>query len=150
MDKMRLVEEKYMKKNVPAFNVGDTVKVYLKIVEEGKTRIQVFEGVVIARKGNGTREAFTVRKLSYGEGVERVFKVHSPSIDKIEVAKKGKVRRAKLYYLRKKIGKKTKIEEGKLEEERPKEGKPEEKTEEKAEEGRGDEVSRTESPEQGV
>jgi len=131
MDKIRGIEEKYLKKDIPKFNVGDTARVYMKIVEEGKTRIQAFEGVVIARKGSGTRQAFTVRKISYGEGVERVFQLHSPSIDKIEVIKKGEVRRAKLYYLRKKVGKKTKIEE-------------------KAEESRGDEVPREEGPKEGV
>lgn len=111
MDKMRKIEEAYLKKDIPKFNVGDTIRVYMKIVEEGKTRIQAFEGVVIGRKGSGMRQVFTVRKISYGEGVERVFQLHSPAIDRIEVVKKGDVRRAKLYYLRKKIGKKTKIEE---------------------------------------
>ncbi len=129
-DKIKRAEESFLKKDVPDFNVGDTVKVHVKIVEEEKTRIQVFEGVVIARKGSGIRESFTVRRISYGEGVERIFQIHSPSIDKIEVIRKGEVRRAKLYYLRKKIGKKTKIEE-------------------KGEE-RQDEVLRKESPEAGV
>jgi len=111
MDKIRRIEEKYLRKDIPKFNVGDTVRVHMKIVEEGKTRIQAFEGTVIARKGSSVREAFTVRKVSYGEGVERVFQLHAPSIDKVEIVKKGKVRRAKLYYLRKKVGKKTKIDE---------------------------------------
>ena len=131
MDKIKFIEEKYLKKDVPEFTAGDTVRVYMKIVEEGKTRIQAFEGVVIARKGSGTRQVFTVRKISYGEGVERVFQLHSPSIEKIEVIKKGKVRRAKLYYLRKKVGKKTKIKE-------------------KAEESRGDEIPREQGPKEGV
>ena len=131
MDKIRFIEEKYLKKDVPEFNAGDTVRVYMKIVEEGKTRIQAFEGVVIARKGSGTRQVFTVRKISYGEGVERVFQLHAPSIEKIEVIKKGKVRRAKLYYLRKKVGKKTKIKE-------------------KAEEARGDEIPREQGPKEGL
>jgi len=93
------------------FNVGDTVCVHVKIKEEGKTRTQVFEGIVIKRKGSGSGEMFTVRRISYGEGVERTFPIHAPSISKIEVKRKGTVRKAKLYYLRKKIGKASKIEE---------------------------------------
>ncbi len=116
MDKIRLVEEKFMKK-APDFNISDIVRVYIKIREEDKTRTQAFEGVVIARKGSGIRETFTVRRISYGEGVERVFQLHSPLLEKIEVVKFGKVRRAKLYYLRKRVGKATKIEEEKLAEE---------------------------------
>jgi len=108
---MDLVESKYLKKDVPQFSVGDTVDVQLKIVEEGKGRIQTFEGVVIARAGSGLKETFTVRKISYGEGVEMVFPLHSPSIDKVNVVKKGDVRRAKLYYLKWKVGKETKVEE---------------------------------------
>jgi large subunit ribosomal protein L19 len=112
MDKYaKLVEASQLKKDIPQFNVGDTVDVFVKIVEEGKTRAQSFEGVVIARKGSGLGETFTVRKISYGEGVERVFPLHSPSIEKIIVAKKGDVKRAKLYYLKRKIGKETKVEE---------------------------------------
>lgn len=111
MNKIETLEKAYLRKDIPAFSPGDTVKVHIKIVEEDKMRIQVFEGVVISRKGGGIRETFTVRRISYGEGVERVFKLHSPSIEKIELAKKGNVKRAKLYYLRKKIGKKAKIEE---------------------------------------
>ena len=103
-------EKGYKKKDPVQFGVGDTVEVHARIVEEGKKRIQVFEGVVIKKKGTGLRETFTVRKLSYGEGVERTFPVHSPNIEKVVVTKKGDVRRAKLYYLRGKIGKKTKIE----------------------------------------
>lgn len=99
-----------MKKDIPKFNIGDTVDVNVKIVEEGKKRIQVFEGVVIGRRGSGVRQTFTVRKVSYGEGVERTFPLHSPNIERIVVTKKGDVRRAKLYYLRGKVGKKTKIE----------------------------------------
>ena len=86
--------------------VGDTVRVYVRIKEEGKTRIQVFEGVAIKKKGSGTSATFTVRRISYGEGVERTFPLHSPAIEKIEVKKKGSTRRAKLYYLRKRKGKK--------------------------------------------
>ena len=112
MDKyVDLVEAKYLKKDIPKFNVGDTVDVQLKIVEEGKSRLQTFEGTVIARAGSGLRETFTVRKISYGEGVEMVFPLHSPSIDKVKVVKKGDVRRAKLYYLKRKVGKETKVEE---------------------------------------
>ena len=112
MEKMlKLVESKFLKKDVPQFNIGDTVDVQLKIVEEGKSRIQTFEGIVIARAGSGLTETFTVRKVSYGEGVEMVFPIHSPSIDNVKVVKKGDVRRAKLYYLKRKIGKETKVEE---------------------------------------
>jgi len=100
-----------MKKGLPRFKAGDTVKVFVKIKEGDKTRLQVFEGVVIAKKGSSVRETFTVRRVSYGEGLERVFQLHSPSIDSIEVIKKGKTRRAKLYYLKKKVGKHTKVEE---------------------------------------
>jgi len=107
---IRNFEKDYIKKEIPKFKVGDTVDVHVKIIEEGKKRIQVFEGVVIAMKGTGLRKSFTVRKVSYGEGVERTFPVHSPNVEKIVVTKKGDVRRAKLYYLRGKIGKKTKIE----------------------------------------
>ena len=111
MDKIKLIEKKFLKKDMPNFKVGDTVKVYVKLVEEEKTRIQSYEGTVIAKKGSGSKESFIVRRISYGEGVERTFFLNSPFIEKIEVAKKGSVKRAKLYYLRKKIGKGTKIEE---------------------------------------
>ncbi len=107
---IRDFESNYAKKDIPKFRVGDTVEVHVKIVEEGKKRIQIFEGTVIGRKGSGIRETFTVRKVSYGEGVERVFPVHSPNIEKIVISKKGSVKRAKLYYIRGKLGKKTKIE----------------------------------------
>ena len=110
-DLIRHIEEKYTKKEIPKFNIGDTVSVYVRIQEEGKTRIQVFEGIVIKKKGSGTRSNFTVRRISYGEGVERVFPLYSPSIDKITVKRKGSVRRAKLYYLRKRKGKKSKVDE---------------------------------------
>lgn len=110
MDIIKEIESSQMKKEIPDFKPGDTVRVYSKIQEEGKTRIQAFEGTVIGMKGSGLRRSFTVRRISYGEGVEKTFPIHSPSIDSIKVVKKGKVRRAKLYYLRKKIGKKTKIE----------------------------------------
>ncbi|MBN1871135.1 MAG: 50S ribosomal protein L19 [Candidatus Omnitrophica bacterium] len=110
MDKIKRMESSQMKKDLPSFNIGDTVKVYSKIVEEGKTRLQAFEGTVIKKKGSGIKESFTVRRISYGEGVEKTFPIHSPMTDSIKVTRKGKVRRAKLYYLRKKIGKKSKIE----------------------------------------
>ena len=112
MDKYtKLVEAEHLKKDIPQFNVGDTVDVLVKIVEEGKTRAQTFEGVVIAKKGSGLGETFTVRKISYGEGVERVFPLHTPSIERIVVVKRGDVKRAKLYYLKTKVGKGTKVEE---------------------------------------
>ena len=110
MDKISYIESSQFKKDIPELKVGDTVRVYTKIQEEGKVRIQVFEGTVIGMKSEGLRRTITVRRISYGEGVEKTFPVHSPSIDRISVVKRGKVRRAKLYYLRKKIGKKSKIE----------------------------------------
>ena len=110
MDKISYIESSQFKKDIPELKVGDTVRVYTKIQEEGKIRIQVFEGIVIGMKSEGLRRTITVRRISYGEGVEKTFPVHSPSIDRISVVKRGKVRRAKLYYLRKKIGKKGKIE----------------------------------------
>ena len=106
------LEKKHTKESVIEFDIGDTIDVHFKIKEENKTRIQVFTGIVIGRKGSGTRETFTVRRISYGEGVERIFPVQSPLVDKIVVKKKGKVRRAKLYYLRDKKGKKaTRVKE---------------------------------------
>ncbi|MDD5680452.1 MAG: 50S ribosomal protein L19 [Candidatus Omnitrophica bacterium] len=110
MDKISYVESKQIKKDIAEFRPGDTVRIYSRIQEEGKTRLQAFEGTVISLKGNGTRRVFTVRRISYGEGVEKTFPVNSPALDHIDVVKKGKVRRAKLYYLRKKIGKKSKVE----------------------------------------
>jgi large subunit ribosomal protein L19 len=112
MDKLKLVEAEAVKKVVPKFNVGDTVKVLVKIPEgPDKIRLHPFEGVVIAKGGAGIQSRFTVRKVSYGEGIERVFPLYSPSIDRIEIIRSGKVRRSKLYYLRGKIGKRaTKIE----------------------------------------
>lgn len=108
MAKRLLVEKEYMKKEPPKFNVGNTVKVFVKITEDdNKTRLQAFEGVVIRKRGSGISESFTVRRISYGEGVERTFPLHSPSIDKVEVVKSGKVKRAKLYYLRERVGKKV-------------------------------------------
>jgi len=112
MDKMKMIEAQFVKKEVPKFGVGDTVKVMTKIPEgPDKVRLHPFEGVVIAKEGFGAREHFTVRKVSYGEGIERVFPLYSPSIERIELIRAGKVRRAKLYYLRGKVGKRaTKIE----------------------------------------
>ncbi|WP_422445869.1 50S ribosomal protein L19 [Thermoanaerobacterium sp. DL9XJH110] len=111
MDLLTAIEQEQIKKDIPDFRPGDTVKVYTKVVEGGRERIQVFEGTVIARRGGGLRETFTVRKISYGVGVERIFPLHSPRIDKIEVVKKGRVRRAKLYYMRELKGKAARIKE---------------------------------------
>ena len=105
------IEREGMRKDVPDFEPGDTVRVHVKIVEGDKERIQVFEGTVIGRQGGGLRERFRVRKLSYGVGVERIFPVHSPRVDKIEVTRKGRVRRAKLYYLRDRMGKAAQVKE---------------------------------------
>lgn len=105
MNLVELIEKENQNKEITPFKVGDTVKVYFKIVEGNKERIQVFEGLVIARKNGGIRETFTVRKISFGVGVERTFPVYSPRIDKIEVVREGKVRRAKLYYIRDLSGK---------------------------------------------
>lgn len=105
------LERPYLKDGIPEFRAGDTVKVHVRVVEGKKQRIQIFQGVVIARKGGGSRESFTVRKMSGVYGVERIFPLHSPSIDKIEVVRRGKVRRAKLYYLRELRGKAARIEE---------------------------------------
>ena len=111
MDMIKAIEAKYAKKDVQQFSVGDTIKVFIRIIEEDKQRLQAFEGVVIAKKGSGAGEAFTVRRVSYGEGLERTFCIHAPSIDKIELIRHGRIRRAKLYYLRKKVGKGAMIEE---------------------------------------
>ncbi|MCP5532794.1 MAG: 50S ribosomal protein L19 [Akkermansiaceae bacterium] len=107
MDIIKKIEQEQLKQDVADFNVGDTVKVHCRVVEGGKERIQIFEGLVIARRGTGVNAAFTVRKISYGEGVERVFPVHTPRIAKIEVVNRGKVRRAKLHYLRGRVGKRA-------------------------------------------
>jgi large subunit ribosomal protein L19 len=113
MNLIQSVEEGF-KRDMGVFNVGDTVKVFVKVVEGDKERIQPFQGAVIARKGSGSRETFMVRKVSFGVGVERIFPVSSPHIDRIEVVKRGVVRRAKLYYLRHKKGKAAKIKEKEL------------------------------------
>ena len=109
--RIRAIEQAQLKSDRPPFRVGDTVRVFVRITEEDKTRIQPYEGVVISRRNGSVRETFTVRRISYGEGVERTFFLHSPFIEKILVVKRGNVRRAKLYYLRKKIGKGARIEE---------------------------------------
>jgi len=106
-----LIEKEHINLEIPDFQPGDTIKVHSKIIEGDKQRIQVFEGVVIGRKGGGSRETFTVRKISYGVGVERIFPLHSPRIAKIEVVRKGLVRRARLYYLRELKGKAARIKE---------------------------------------
>lgn len=111
MNMMEFVEKQYMKTDLPEFRVGDTVKVHMRIVEGEKERIQIVEGVVIARKHAGIRETFTVRKVSSGIGVERIFPIHSPRVEKVEVVRTGKVRRAKLYYLRKLKGKAARLAE---------------------------------------
>ena len=111
MDIIRAIEQQQIKQDLPEFNVGDNVKVHYRIKEGNRERIQVFQGDVIRRQGASVRETFTVRKISFAVGVERTFPVHSPKIEKIEVTRKGDVRRAKLYYLRNKVGKAAKIKE---------------------------------------
>ena len=111
MDIIRAIEQQQIKQDLPEFHVGDNVKVHYRITEGNRERIQVFEGDVIRRQGESVRETFTVRKISFSIGVERTFPVHSPKIEKIEVTRKGDVRRAKLYYLRNKVGKAAKIKE---------------------------------------
>ena len=114
MDIIRAIEQQQIKQDIPEFRVGDNVKVHYRITEGNRERIQVFQGDVIRRQGGGARETFTVRKVSFSVGVERTFPVHSPKIDKIEVVRKGEVKRAKLYYLRDKVGKSAKIKEKSL------------------------------------
>ena len=106
-----IVDNQYLRSDIPAFGPGDEVKVHVKVVEGNKERVQVFQGNVIARQGSGVQETYTVRKLSYGVGVERTFPVHAPTVVKLEVVKKGDVRRAKLYYIRDRVGKAAKIKE---------------------------------------
>ena len=110
MNLINSIDEGY-KRQVPSFNVGDTVRVFMKVIEGDKERIQPFEGVVIARKNGGIRETFTVRKISFGVGVERIFPLHSPFVQEIKVMRQGQVRQAKLYYLREKKGKAAKLKE---------------------------------------
>ena len=111
MNPTDLVEQTYLRDDLPDFRPGDTIKVHVRVVEGERERVQVFEGVVIRRRGSGLSKTFTVRKVSFGVGVERTFPLHSPMIAKVEVASRGDVRRAKLYYLRSRVGKKAKVKE---------------------------------------
>lgn len=111
MDALKLIANDSMKENVPAFEIGDTIRVDVKIREGERERIQVFEGTVIAKKGSGVAETFTVRRVAYGVGVERVFPLNSPNVADIKVVRHGKVRRSKLYYLRDRVGKASKVKE---------------------------------------
>jgi large subunit ribosomal protein L19 len=126
MNEIREIEKEYMKKRVRHFHVGDTIRVHVKVKEGDRERVQVFEGTVIAMKGGGINESFTVRKVSYGIGVERVFPLHSPLIKKIDIKRKGDVRRAKLYYLRGRVGKAQIVKERELDIEKTQEVKTEE------------------------
>jgi large subunit ribosomal protein L19 len=118
MNKTDLIEQPFLRTDLPDFRPGDTVKVHVRVVEGNRERVQVFQGVVIGRSGGGIRETFTVRKISFGVGVERTFPVHSPSIAKLELVMRGRVRRAKLYYLRDLRGKKARIKERRIDEEK--------------------------------
>jgi large subunit ribosomal protein L19 len=111
MNSLVEIERSYLRQEVPEFRPGDTVRVHVRVVEGEKERLQAFQGVVVSRKGSGTREMFTVRKISSGIGVERIFPLHAPVVDRIEVIRRGRVRRAKLYYLRQLRGKAARIEE---------------------------------------
>lgn len=111
MDLVQMVQQQHLRQDIPEFRPGDTVRVHAKVVEGGRERIQVYEGVVIDRKGGGLDETFTVRRVSFGIGVERTFLVHSPRVAKIEIVRRGRVRRAKLYYLRSRRGKAARIRE---------------------------------------
>lgn len=111
MDMIKAIEMENMKKDVPDFKPGDTVRVNVKVIEGSRERIQSFEGTVIRRNGGGVNETFTVRRVSYGVGVERIFPVHSPMVDSIEIIRRGRVRRARLYYLRDRVGKMAKVKE---------------------------------------
>jgi large subunit ribosomal protein L19 len=116
MNKTDLIEQSFLRSDIPSFRPGDTVKVHVRVVEGSRERVQVFQGVVIARQHGGLRETFTVRKISFGVGVERTFPLHSPSIAKLEIVSRGQVRRAKLYYLRELRGKKARIKERRVDE----------------------------------
>ena len=111
MDIIKAFTEEQLKKEIPEIKVGDTVRVHNRIVEGSKSRIQIYEGTVIAKRGGGISETFTVRRISYGVGVEKTFPIHSPNVEKIETVRRGKVRRAKLYYLRDRVGKAAKTKE---------------------------------------
>ena len=111
MNVIQAIEAEQQRKDIPDFRVGDTVKVWVKVIEGNRERLQAFEGTVIARRNGSSRETFTVRRVSYGVGVERVFPIHSPNIEKVETIRKGRVRRSKLYYLRDRVGKAAKVKE---------------------------------------
>ncbi|MFA6947380.1 MAG: 50S ribosomal protein L19 [Eubacteriales bacterium] len=111
MDLIKAFTSEQLKKEIPQFNIGDTVRVYNKIKEGTRERIQIFEGTVISKHGGGISETFTVRRVTYGCGVEKTFPIHSPNVDNVEVIRNGKVRRAKLYYLRDRVGKRSKVKE---------------------------------------
>ena len=111
MDMIKSITEGQIRTDLPQLNIGDTLKVYFKVIEGTRERIQMFEGTLIKKNGGGISETFTVRRVSYGVGVERTFPVNSPKIDKIEISRKGRVRRAKLYYLRDRVGKSAKVKE---------------------------------------
>jgi len=111
MNELQVVESAHVRDDIPPFRPGDTVKLHVRVVEGNRERLQVFEGVVIARDGSGSRASFTVRKMSFGVGVERVFPLHAPILSKIEVVRRGDVRRSKLYYLRDRVGKSARIKE---------------------------------------
>lgn len=111
MNALKVIAEASVKKELPSFNIGDTVRVHVNIREGERERIQMFEGTVIARKGSGVSETFTVRRVSYGVGVERVFPIHSPNVQGVDVIRRGRVRRSKLYYLRDRVGKAAKVKE---------------------------------------
>jgi large subunit ribosomal protein L19 len=111
MDIIKAIEQEQIRKDLPELEIGSYVKVHLKVKEGTRERIQIFEGTIIARKGEGIKETFTVRRISYGVGVERILPINSPKIDKVEIVRKGQVRRAKLYYLRDRVGKAAKVKE---------------------------------------
>ena len=111
MDALKTMSDTCLKESVPEFNIGDTVRVEVRIREGNRSRLQAFEGTVIAKKGSGISETFTLRRISYGVGVERVFPLHSPNVDSLKVVRRGKVRRSKLYYLRDRVGKAAKVKE---------------------------------------
>jgi len=111
MDLIKALTNEQLKENAPVLNIGDTVKIHNRIKEGNRERIQLFEGTIIAKNGGGISETFTVRRMSYGVGVEKTFPVHSPNVEKVEIVRRGKVRRAKLYYLRDRVGKSSKVKE---------------------------------------
>ena len=149
MNKVDLIERTRLRKDIPPFRPGDQVKVHVKVREGGRERLQVFEGVVIARRGGGLRESFTVRKISFGVGVERTFPIHAPAVAKLEVVRHGKVRRAKLYYLRELSGRRAKIEErrSRIQEWTPEADVPEEVVEQPVEAQLAEAVETQDAPE---